>query len=58
MPAAERAALASVAEKLRADSQPGFPHTSRGQGGKAGLRESRPRQRGHHGGRCTGGWVT
>lgn len=44
LPAAERAALASAVEKLRADSQLGFPHTSLVQGGKAGLRELRPRR--------------
>lgn len=44
LPPAERAALASAVEKLRADSQLGFPHTSRVQGSKAALRELRPRR--------------
>lgn len=44
LPPAERAALASAVEKLRADSRLGFPHTSLVQGGKAGLRELRPRR--------------
>jgi hypothetical protein len=44
LPPAGRAALASAAEKLRADSQLGFPHTSRVQGSKAALRELRPRR--------------
>src|SRR5262249_60543604 len=44
LPPAERAALASAAEKLRADSQLGFPHTSRVQGSTAALRELRPRR--------------
>lgn len=41
---AERAALAAAVDKLRADSQLGFPHTSLVRGGKAGIRELRPRR--------------
>jgi mRNA-degrading endonuclease RelE of RelBE toxin-antitoxin system len=44
LPPAERAALASAVEKLRADSQLGFPHTSLVRGGKLGIRELRPRR--------------
>lgn len=44
LPTAERAALASAAEKLRADSGLGFPHTSLVRGGVSGIRELRPRR--------------
>jgi hypothetical protein len=44
LPSAERAALASTAEKLRVDSRLGFPHTSLVQGSRTGLRELRPRR--------------
>jgi hypothetical protein len=44
LPPAERVAMASAAEKLAADTQLGFPHTSRVQGSKAALRELRPRR--------------
>ncbi|HEY2549034.1 MAG TPA: type II toxin-antitoxin system RelE/ParE family toxin [Streptosporangiaceae bacterium] len=44
LPSAERAALASAVEKLRADSRLGFPHTSLVQGSRTGLRELRPRR--------------
>ena len=44
LPPGERVALASAVEKLRADSQLGFPHTSLVRGGKAGIRELRPRR--------------
>jgi hypothetical protein len=44
LPPAERAALASVVEKLRVDSQLGFPHTSLVKGSKLGIRELRPRR--------------
>jgi hypothetical protein len=44
LPPGERSALASAAEKLAANSQLGFPHTSRVQASKAALRELRPRR--------------
>ena len=44
LPPVERAALASAVEKLRADSQLGFPHTSLIRGGELGIRELRPRR--------------
>lgn len=44
LPPAERAALASAVEKLRADSQLGFPHTSLVRGSQLGIRELRPRR--------------
>lgn len=44
LPPPERAALASAAEKLRADSQLGFPHTSLVRGSVSGIRELRPRR--------------
>jgi hypothetical protein len=44
LPPAERAALASAVEKLRADSQLGFPHSSLVKGGELGIRELRPRR--------------
>ena len=44
LPPAERAALATAVEKLRADSQLGFPHTSLVRGSGSGIRELRPRR--------------
>lgn len=44
LPPAERAALATAVEKLRADSQLGFPHTSLVRGSSLGVRELRPRR--------------
>lgn len=44
LPAAERAALATAVEKLRADPLLGFPHTSLVRGRRLGVRELRPRR--------------
>jgi mRNA-degrading endonuclease RelE of RelBE toxin-antitoxin system len=44
LPPAERAALATAVEKLRADNQLGFPHTSLVRGSNLGVRELRPRR--------------
>lgn len=44
LPVAERAALASAVDKLRADSHLGFPHSSLARGGRSGIRELRPRR--------------
>jgi hypothetical protein len=44
LPPAERAALATAVEKLRADSQLGFPHTSLVRGSGLRIRELRPRR--------------
>jgi hypothetical protein len=58
LPPAERAALASAVEKLRADSQLGFPHTIPVRGGEFGIRELRPGRDARDGVRCTGGLRT
>jgi hypothetical protein len=44
LPPGERAAMASAVEKLRIDSQLGFPHTSLARGGRLAVRELRPRR--------------
>lgn len=44
LPPPERAAMATAVDKLRADSQLGFPHTSLARGGRLGVRELRPRR--------------
>lgn len=36
--------MATAVDKLRADSQLGFPHTSLARGGRLGVRELRPRR--------------
>lgn len=57
LPPAERAALASAAEKLRADSRLGFPAPALSRAARLGSGNCGRGEAGHPGGRRTGAWA-